>query len=389
MRFLSVFRKSLKEQTRDILLLSLSLVFAPFFVFLYWLLFAGGSFTYEALILNNDAGVQLADGTTFWGGEEVIEALKGVTYANEDSLLKVARVPDRVEAEARLKDRDAEVLLIIPADFSRTIQAARQGDESVATSVTFIGDLTHPYYTVAAVMAGAALDQYIQAATGRQHPIQIAEEPLGASAVRSEFELYVPGLLVFAVVMLIFPAAMSIAREVEAGTLRRLQITRMTSLDLFGGTSAVLILIGVAEVVLAFLTAWLLGFHSQGPLWVAILVGVVTSLSIIGAGLVVACFSKSVTQAFLIANFPMVLFMFFTGAIFPVPRVPLFTLAGRSIGLYDFLPPTHAVVALNKVLTLGAGIGDVAYELAVLLILSVVYFVAGIWIFKCTHLRAW
>lgn len=388
MRFLSVFRKSLKEQTRDILLLSLSLVFAPFFVFLYWLLYSGGSFTYEVLILDNDAGVQLADGTTIAGGEGIIQAVKEMVYPNGDPLLRVDLVTDRAAAETRLRDRDAEVLLIIPADFSHTIQAALHGDESVTTSVTFAGDLTHPYYAVAAVMTGAAVDQYIQAATGRQRPIQIAEEPLGASAVRSEFELYVPGLLVFAVVMLIFPAAMTVAREVEAGTLRRLQITRMTSLDLFGGTSAVLILIGVAEVALAFLTAWLLGFHSQGPLWVAILVGIVTSLSIIGAGMVVACFSKSVIQAFLIANFPLVLFMFFTGAIFPVPRVPLFTLAGRSVGLYDFLPPTHAVVALNKVLTLGAGVGDVAYELVALLILSVVYFVAGIWIFKRTHLRA-
>ena len=101
-----------------------------------------------------------------------------------------------------------------------------------------------------------------------------------------------------------------------------------------------------------------------------------------------ACFSRSVTQAFLIANFPMVLFMFFSSAIFPLPQVRLFTLAGRAIGLYDILPPTHAVVALNKVLTLGAGIGDVAYELTALLVLSVAYFAAGVWLFERTHLRA-
>jgi hypothetical protein len=45
-------------------------------------------------------------------------------------------------------------------------------------------------------------------------------------------------------------------------------------------------------------------------------------------------------------------------------------------------------VALNKVLTMGAGLGDVIYELAALLILSVVYFAAGVWLFSRTHLRA-
>ena len=46
------------------------------------------------------------------------------------------------------------------------------------------------------------------------------------------------------------------------------------------------------------------------------------------------------------------------------------------------------VVALNKVLTMGAGLGDVMYELAALLILSVVYFAVGVWLFSRTHLRA-
>ncbi len=140
--------------------------------------------------------------------------------------------------------------------------------------------------------------------------------------------------------------------------------------------------------MLTIATAWALGFRSQGPMWLAIVVGAVTSVSIVGVGLIIASLSRTVTQAFLIANFPLALFMFFSSAVFPVPRVTLFTVAGRAIGLYDILPPTHAVVALNKVLTLGAGLGDVIYELAALLILSVVYFAAGVWLFSRTHLRA-
>jgi ABC-type Fe3+/spermidine/putrescine transport system ATPase subunit len=130
-----------------------------------------------------------------------------------------------------------------------------------------------------------------------------------------------------------------------------------------------------------------LGFRSQGPLWLAVVIGAVTSLSMIGAGLVIACFSRTATQAFLIANFPLALFMFFSGAMFPAPRMGLFTLAGRSIGLYDILPPTHAVSALNKVLTMGSGPAGVAYELSALLALSLLYFFTGVWLFKRIHLK--
>jgi ABC-2 type transport system permease protein len=141
-------------------------------------------------------------------------------------------------------------------------------------------------------------------------------------------------------------------------------------------------------MLLAFATAIALGFHSQGPLWVAILVSSLTALSIVGMGLVVASFSKSVSQAFVIANFPLAFFMFFSGAIFPIPRIPLFTLAGRTIGLYDILPPTHAVVALNKVLTLGAGLADVIFELSALALLTFFYYAIGVWLFRRTHMKA-
>ena len=89
----------------------------------------------------------------------------------------------------------------------------------------------------------------------------------------------------------------------------------------------------------------------------------------------------------MIANFPLGALMFLSGAIFPLPKVVLLTIGGLEIGLYDLLPPTHAVVALNKVLTLGAGLGQVAYELTALLILSVAYFAIGVWLFQRTQMR--
>ena len=187
--------------------------------------------------------------------------------------------------------------------------------------------------------------------------------------------------------MLIVQVAMTVAREVECGTLRRLQLTRMTSFDLLSGIGLTHVLVAVASVALTFLTASLLGFRSQGPLWVAILVGAVTSLSIVGVGLLVACFSRTVSEAFIYANFPLILLMFFTGAVFPIPPIPLFAVAGRTIALFDILPPTLAVAALSKVLTLGAGLGDVIYELTVLSLLSAAYLAGGVWLFKRMHLR--
>ncbi|HEY70006.1 MAG TPA: ABC transporter permease [Anaerolineae bacterium] len=388
MRLVSIFLKSLKEQIRDPLTLSLSLAFAPFFVLLYGLFFPSESTAYSLLVLNHDAGAQIVDGSRQDYGEEILRAMAELAYADERQMLEIEIVDDRASAEQRLRDRDADALLVLPEALSQTIWEASQGRETAIAEVIFIGDLTSPKYLVAAVMANAVLDEHIHEATAQVRPITITEIPLGASAERSEFEIYVPGLIIFAVVMLIFQASMTIAREIESGTLRRLEFSRMKAFDYIGGTTLALLAIALIQVLLTFFTAEALNFRSQGALWLAVLIGALTALSIIGAGMIVACLSKSVSQAFIIANFPMALFMFFSGAIYPVHNPTLFTIGERTIGIFDTIPATHAVVAMNKVFTLGAGLGEIGYELGMLLMLSLLYFVAGIWLFRQTQLKS-
>jgi ABC-2 type transport system permease protein len=388
MRIWIVFRKTMREIGRDKWMLGLTLAFAPFFVFLYWLWFQGGSTVYPIAVANQDQGVTLTDGSVFNAGNEVCAAIRAVTYADGRPLLKVVLVSDQAAAEPLLRDRKATAFIQIPFDFSQTLRAMQAGDRSVSTSITFGGDLSNTYYMIGANMALTTVDGYVQKVTGQKPLVNYVEKPLGASATRSEFETYVPGTLIFSIVLLIFLASMTVAREIESGALRRLQLTPMTSFDLLGGITLALLLVGAASSILSFLVALALGFHSQGPVWIAILISIIASLSVIGLGLVVASLTRSVSQAFVVANFPLALMMFFSGIIFPMPPVNLFSFAGRTISPYDILPPTHAVVALNKILTLGASLDEVAYELSALVILSILYFAIGVWLFSRMHLRS-
>lgn len=383
MKILSVFRKSLREQKRDLWVLGLSLAFAPLFVLIYWMMTgASGSTSYGVLVINNDQPVG-----EYRAGQEVLAALRGLSYENGAPLLKVSEAVEREEAETRLRNREAAALVIIPRNFSQTLSAYRAGDTSARADLVFSGDLTNPTYTVAAVMAMTAADDYVRQQTLADYPVNLVEIPLGASAARTEFENYVPGLLVLAVVLMVFQAAMTPARDIESGALKRLRLTRLSAFDYLGGTSLWLALVSTLSVGLTFAVAVAFGFRSQGPLWLALLVTILTSLSIIGIGLLVACFSKTVAQAFVIANFPLGFLMFLTGAAFPLPRFTLFSLFGRGFSLPDLLPPTHAVVALNKIFTLGAGPGEVTFELAALTVLTLAYFGAGVWLFQRTQMR--
>jgi ABC-2 type transport system permease protein len=386
---LSVLRKHARESKRDLWVLLLSLAFAPLFVFLYWLITGGtGSTSYGVIVINQDKPVQLEDGSMLSAGTEIVTELRNLTYENGNPLLRVKSGESQVEAEQQLRDRAASALVIIPPEFSARLSAFASGDHNASTEITFIGDLSNPTYTIAAVMAMTVTDRYTQDLTEADRPVELIEIPLGGSAERTEFETYVPGLFVFSIIILIFQAAMTPARDIETGGLNRLRLSQMTSLDYLGGTTLWLTGIALLEVLLTFATALVFGFRSQGPLWLAVLVTIVTGLSIIGSGLIVACFSRTVSQAFVIANFPLGFLMFMTGAVFPLPRTPLFTLFGHGVAIYDILPPTHAVIALNKIFTLGVGFNEIVFELAALTILSGLYFAVGVWLFQHTQMKA-
>ena len=388
MRFLSVLRKCAREQKRDLWVLGLSMAFAPLFVFIYWMWTGGNATTsYPILVVNQDSGATLDDGSTYNAGEEAIQAMEQLTFQDGSPILRVKQHDSRSEAETQLQDRKAAALVIIPADFSQVIVTSRVEGSYPRTNIELIGDLTNPYYTVAAVMAYTALDGYALPVTGEYRPIGMIETALGDSAARTEFELYVPGLFVLAVIMIMFQASMMVAREIEGGKLQRLRISRVTSFELLGGLSTWLVFVAILEVLMTFGVAVSLGFRSQGALWIAILLGVVTSFSIIGVGMIVASFSKTVSQAFVIANFPFGFFMFLSGAAFPVPMGAMFTLGGRDFHLVDLLPPRHAVIALNKIFTLGASLNEVWFEFTALIILSLLYFSLGVWLFRRMHLQ--
>jgi len=388
MRIWSILRKCGREQKRDLWVLSLSLAFAPLFVFVYWM-FTGGNATtsYKVFVINQDLGINLSDGTNFNAGFEVITAMGDLSFKDGSPILRLKSITDRAVGEKGLQDRGAALLVIIPPDFSQVIGEIQEGGSMQTTAVEFVGDLTNPYYTVAAVMAMTAIDNYSLAVNGEQRAIGLIETPLGGSEARTEFEIYIPGLFVLAVIMMMFQAAMMVARDIESGSLQRLKITHLTAFEYFSGTTIWLVLIAIMEVIITFATAVAFGFRSQGALWIAILVGIITSLSVIGMGMIVASFSKTVSQAFVIANFPFGFFMFLSGAAFPVPMGALFSIAGREIRFVDVLPPTHAVSALNKVFTLGVGLEGVIYELCALSSLSFIYFGIGVGLYHRMHLK--
>lgn len=388
MRSLGVFVKSVREVRRDLLTVALTLAFAPAFVLLYYLTFPSAAATFRVAVVNQDTGTTW-HGRQFDAGAAIPEALAAARDGTGRPVLRVSEVATREKAVERVRQGDADAALVLPTNFSRSVVAV--GDDvsgSAKVDYTVIGDVTRAGYPVTATLSDVAIQTYVGEATGRTGPVTASEEAVGGSGARTDFEVYIPGLIVFAVVMLLFLTAMTLAREIESGAMRRLRLTRLSAVEYVTGTSGVIVLIGVAGVLLTMATAWACGFRSEGPVWVALLVLTVTVVSVIGIGMMVAAVARTVPRAFVIANFPLGLLMFFTGVILPMPRITWFTVSGHPVGPFEVLAPTHAVAALGKVFTMGEGLSGVAYELAALTLLSLAYIAAGVLALRRAQRRA-
>ena len=207
------------------------------------------------------------------------------------------------------------------------------------------------------------------------------------SASINDFDMLVPGILIVSLIMLMFTASIAFVSEVENKTIIRLKLSKITSFEFLTGISAVQLFIGVISVILTLLTAIMLGFHYTGSFLIMIFIASLTSLSIISFSLIISAITKSANEVLVVGNFPMFLFMFFTGAAFPLKSNALFTIAGYSINIQSLMTPTHAISALNKTLIMDMNFMSIIPEIISIIALTIFYFIIGAILFNRRHLK--
>ena len=378
MKVLAIILKSFSEQKRQFWILLLTLFMAPFFVAVYFLMWETTMVNLRVDVVNLDEGYENVNYGNFI--EEFI-----ISYDNDTLPVDFTVQPDKAAAINRIKNKKASAILILPPDFSRELNKHLGGNKS-KVPIELSGDLSDFNYMLAATWTYELMAGYIAEVSGTDSFIEFRETPVGFSGNTDEFDLYVPGLLILSIVMLMFTASIAFVRETEQMTMIRLKLSKVRTWELISGISVVQVLIGFAAIILTLVVAALLGFEFNGSWGLFLLVTCLTSLSIIGFSLIVAAFTRTVNQVLVVGNFPLFLFMFFTGAMMPVHGPTLFSFAGYDFTLPGLMSPYHAVNALKKVSIFESGLGEIWPELACLCGITVLYFLLGAWLYRKRHL---
>jgi ABC-2 type transport system permease protein len=188
--------------------------------------------------------------------------------------------------------------------------------------------------------------------------------------------------------MLMFTAAGALIREKDKGTIVRLRLSNLTVFEWLLSVTATQLIVGILALALTYATAWGVGYRANGSLLILLLVGALGSLSMMAFSVLVAAFLRTVFDLVTVGCFPFFVLMFFSGGMFPLPGIPLFQIGDRAVELNGMLPTTHAITALNRVLSYGAGVGDILFELGALVLLTVALYLLGVWAFTRRHMPA-
>jgi len=377
----SIFIKSIKEQIRNFWVLMLTVSMAPFFVFVYFLINEASQPQYRALILNLDQGFELQN-DLINAGSSVLSGFQASLTSEENIPLTIHSVASREIAVKKIETRKADVLLVIPAHFSQSILA---GNPS-APEIEIVGNITSTSYLISAVWLGELLNEFMAQQTGDKRLFAVKETALGLSGQVDEFELWMPGMLILSIIMLMFSATIAIIVEVDQGTILRLKLSGMEGWQFLVGVGSSQVLVGLIAIFLTLAAATSLGFELRGSILSFLLITVLTSISMVAFSLILAALTRSVTDVLVIGNFPLFLFMFFSGAAFPISAKAWFYLGDYGVSWQSFMSPAPAISALQKISIMGVGLADVQGEMLALTLITASYFAIGLWSFQRRHL---
>lgn len=297
-------------------------------------------------------------------GRSILAALKNTNFFDIRAVLTRAEDMDRM-----LESGSALFVVEIPAGFER---AVRRGDNP---SLLVAADATDP---VAASSALGALSGIISTALEHDRHITIAEaskppftivqhrryNPAGSSTLN-----IVPGLLgtILTMTLLIF-TALSVTREVERGTMENLLSMPIKPIEIMLGKIAPYVMIGLLQAMIIIAAGY---FVFRVPI-----LGNPAALAAITALFVVSNLSIGYTFSTIAANqlqAVQMAMMFFlpnillSGFMFPFAGMPAWA---RGIG--EALPLTHYIRIVRAIMLKGASIDALAYDTAMLVLLTMV-----------------
>jgi ABC-2 type transport system permease protein len=272
----------------------------------------------------------------------------------------VKRVRDPREAEPLVDRGKAQVILVIPEDFSRALRRGRPADlqlivegtdSIVASNAVSYGNMIIVAHLQKLAQPPPVINQAMR--TGTRLPRAKPEIRVWFNPDLKSRNFFVPGViaLLLTLVSLIL-TSFSIVREWEVGTMEQLIVTPLRPTELITGKTLPFFLMGLIDLILIFLvgTLWF-RIPFRGNILLLAFSAVLYLINALSVGILISTISRTQQQALMGVILFFMPAMLFSGFVFPIYNIPVVM---RWIAYIN--PLTYFLVIVRGIFLKGVGI---------------------------------
>ena len=259
-------------------------------------------------------------------------------------------VPTPREAELIIRHQKADMAVVFAPDFA-----------SKHSGIQFIIDGSDPNMA-------QQWTAYAQQVVLNQQGSKVNQKLLYNPQMKSAYN-FVPAIM--GMLLLLICAMMtsvSIVREKERGTMEVLLVSPVKPLMIIAAKVVPYLLLAlVILTTILFMSATVLGVPLQGSLGWILVVSLIYILLALSLGLLISNIAQTQFVALLVSAMVLLLpTVMLSGMLFPVESMPTILQWLSAV-----IPPRYYIQAMRKLMIMGVGIGEVWYEVAVLIGMTV------------------
>jgi ABC-2 type transport system permease protein len=198
------------------------------------------------------------------------------------------------------------------------------------------------------------------------------------------FNFLAPGLMIMIVMMTVMTGIPeAISKEKEMGTFDGMLSAPINQISILLGKTAALCVRGFGQCIMILVLAMIFfGVTIQGSILLAFFMLILGIFSFIGIGIVAVSMSEDQASGTMIVNLLMFPMMFLGGIFYPIQQMPWF-----MQDISKLIPLTYAADAMRKIMLLNAGLGDVIWQILILVVFGIVTMAIAVPLFRKSMTR--
>ena len=272
----------------------------------------------------------------------------------------VKRMHDPREAEPLIDRGKAQVILVIPEDFSRDLRKGRTADLQLIVegtdSIVASNAVSYGRMIIAAHLQKFAQPlptiNMVTQTSGRLPQVKPEVRVWFNPDLKSR-NYFVPGVIALLLTMVsLILTSFSIVREWEIGTMEQLVVTPLRPTELIVGKTLPFFLVGMIDLTLIFVvgTLWF-QIPFQGNILLLAFSAVLYLINALSVGILISTISRTQQQSLMGVIFFFMPAMLLSGFVFPIYNIPLVL---RWIAYIN--PLTYFLIIVRGIFLKGVGI---------------------------------